>query len=123
LAATAKLADQRWLEREAAIDASHLARMTLGERSLEREVLALFDRQAELLLPRIRCGSAPVAAASAHTLKGSALGIGAFAVARAAEAVERADDAELPRAIDVLGEALAMASAEIARLLQDADRA
>jgi hypothetical protein len=97
--------------------------MTLGERSLEREVLALFDRQAELLLPRIRCGSAPVAAASAHTLKGSALGIGAFAVARAAEAVERADDAELPRAIDVLGEALAMASAEIARLLQDADRA
>jgi hypothetical protein len=44
-------------------------------------------------------------------------------VARAAEAVERADDAELPRAIDVLSEALAMASAEIARLLQDADRA
>jgi len=121
VAAIAKLAYHQ-SRRETAIDASHLARMTLGERSLEREVLALFDRQAELLLPRIRCGSAPVAAANAHTLKGSALGIGAFGVARAAEAVERADDADLPRAIDVLGEALAMASAEIARLLQDADR-
>ena len=31
--------------------------MTLGERSLEREVLALFDRQAEMLLPRIRGGA------------------------------------------------------------------
>jgi hypothetical protein len=54
-------------------------------------------------------------------LKGSALGIGAFAVARAAEAVERADDAALPRAIDALGEALAVASTEIARLLRNAD--
>jgi hypothetical protein len=96
--------------------------MTLGERSLEREVLALFDRQAEMLMPRIRCGTVLVAAASAHTLKGSALGIGAFAVARAAEAVEQAGDAELPRAVDALGEALAAASAEIARLLRDADR-
>ena len=31
--------------------------MTLGERSLEREVLALFDRQADMLLPRIRSGA------------------------------------------------------------------
>jgi hypothetical protein len=120
VAASVKLADHRSDRETTIIDASHLARMTLGERSLEREVLALFDRQAELLLPRIRRGSAPVAAANAHTLKGSALGIGAFAVARAAEAVERAEDAELPHAIDVLGEALAAASAEIARLLQDA---
>jgi HPt (histidine-containing phosphotransfer) domain-containing protein len=104
----------------ASIDTEHLARMTLGERSLEREVLALFDRQAELLLPRIRGGTAPVAAASAHTLKGSALGIGAFAVARAAEAVERAADADLAPAIDALGDALAAASAEIARLLRGA---
>jgi hypothetical protein len=123
VAALVKLADHQSNRETSIIDASHLARMTLGERSLEREVLALFDRQAELLLPRIRRGTAPIAAANAHTLKGSALGIGAFAVARAAEAVERADDAELPRAIDVLSEALAMASAEIARLLQDADRA
>ena len=31
----------------AAIDTVHLARMTLGELSLQREVLALFDRQAD----------------------------------------------------------------------------
>ena len=56
----------------AAIDTEHLSRMTLGELSLQREVLALFDRQADMLLPRIRRGEPAVAAASAHTLKGSA---------------------------------------------------
>jgi HPt (histidine-containing phosphotransfer) domain-containing protein len=121
--ATAKRADQQQPACEAIIDATHLARMTLGEPGLEREVLALFDRQAEMLLPRIRRGTGAIAAATAHTLKGSALGIGAFAVARAADAVERADGAGLPRAIDALGEALAAASAEIARLLRDAARA
>ena len=120
MAAVAKMVEQVPGGGEAAIDAAHLARMTLGEPSLEREVLALFDRQVEILLPRIRCGSPPVAAANAHTLKGSALGIGAFAVARAAEAVEQASDTELARAVDVLGAALAAASAEIARMLRDA---
>ena len=47
-----------------AIDLQHLSRMTLGERSLEREVLALFDRQADMLLPRVRCGKPAVVAAS-----------------------------------------------------------
>ena len=106
-----------------AIDTDHLARMTLGERSLEREVLALFDRQAEMLLPRIRRGDRAVAAASAHTLKGSAVGIGAFGVARAAEAVEQAQDSVLrdaafAAAIDTLAAVLEEAKAEIARLLR-----
>jgi HPt (histidine-containing phosphotransfer) domain-containing protein len=100
-----------------AIDTEHLARMTLGERSLEREVLALFDRQAELLLPRIRRGDRAVAAASAHTLKGSAVGIGAFGVARAAEAVEQAKDAAFAEAIETLAAILEETKAEIARLL------
>ncbi|HWL30619.1 MAG TPA: Hpt domain-containing protein [Xanthobacteraceae bacterium] len=102
--------------REAAIDIAHLSRMTLGERSLEREVLALFDRQADMLLPRIRLGEPAVAAAAAHTLKGSANGIGAFRVARAAEAVERAEGAAIAAAIDALAAVLAEAKAEIARL-------
>lgn len=123
MGATTKRAARPQPAGEAAIDAEHLARMTLGERSLEREVLALFDRQAEMLLPRIRGGNGPIAAANAHTLKGSALGIGAFAVARAAEAVEQAGDAELGCAVEALGEALAAASAEIARLLRSADQA
>jgi hypothetical protein len=103
---------------EPAIDMQHLARMTLGERSLEREVLALFDRQAELLLPRIR-GSAPAAAATlAHTLKSSALGIGAWRVARAAQAVEQARQVELVAAVAALDAAVAESKAEISRLLR-----
>jgi hypothetical protein len=103
---------------EQPIDRQHLSRMTLGERSLECEVLALFVRQAELLLPRIRQGAPAAIAASAHTLKGSARGIGAWQVARAAEAVEFAKPAELAAAVDALGVAIAETSAAIARLLR-----
>ncbi|MEA2978313.1 MAG: hypothetical protein QOF09_136 [Alphaproteobacteria bacterium] len=103
--------------KEAAIDTQHLSRMTLGEHSLQREVLALFSRQADVLLPRIRRGPAAAVAASAHTLKGSAVGIGAFKVARAAEAVERAKDAAAAAAIETLAAVLEEAKAEIARLL------
>jgi len=104
----------------AAIDTEHLSRMTLGELSLQREVLALFDRQAEMLMPRIRQGAPGMAAASAHTLKGSAVGIGAFKVARAVEQVEQADHAEIAAAVDTLAVALDETKAEIARLLQAA---
>jgi len=105
-----------------AIDIEHLSRMTLGEHSLKREVLALFDRQADILLPRIRRGAPAMAAASVHTLKGSAVGIGAFKVARAAEAVEQArgqaKEAAIAAAIDTLAAVLDEAKAEIARLLR-----
>jgi HPt (histidine-containing phosphotransfer) domain-containing protein len=123
VAAVAKVADQvPPMPAARAIDTAHLSRMTLGERSLEREVLALFDRQADMLLPRIRQGDPAVAAASVHTLKGSALGIGAFKVARAAEAVEQARTLEVrdraaAHAIDTLAAMLEEAKAEIARLL------
>ena len=102
----------------AAIDLQHLARMTLGDRGLEREVLALFDRQGDMLLPRIRCGAVAVAAASAHTLKGSAVGIGAWRVAGAAEAVERANNSEFAAAVEALDLAIAETKAEIAHLLR-----
>jgi HPt (histidine-containing phosphotransfer) domain-containing protein len=101
-----------------AIDTRHLSRMTLGEHSLQREVLALFGRQADILLPRIRGGAPAVAAASAHTLKGSAAGIGAFKVARAVEAVEQASAGAVATAIDTLAAVLDEAKAEIDRLLQ-----
>jgi HPt (histidine-containing phosphotransfer) domain-containing protein len=125
MVAVARVIDQPSLL-SCAIDTEHLSRMTLGELSLQREVLALFDRQADILLPRIRRGAPAVAAASAHTLKGSAVGIGAFKVARAAEAVEQAKkhgreqakDAAIAAAIDTLAAVLGEAKAEIARLLQ-----
>src|SRR5436190_22825198 len=72
-----------------AIDLAQLSRMTLGERSLEQEVLALFDLQAGILLARMRHEAPNVVAVLAHTLTGSARGVGAWNVAAAAEAVER----------------------------------
>ena len=103
---------------EQPIDLDHLSRMTMGETSLEREVLALFDRQAGMLLTRMSAASLPVTAASAHTLKGSALGIGAWRVADAADAVERAKTAELRSALVTLSAAVDEARAAIADLLQ-----
>lgn len=74
----------------AAIDENHLGRMTLGDRRLEREVLELFVRQTTIMLDRIAGAEPALAAAAAHTLKGSARGIGAWRVARAAELLEQA---------------------------------
>lgn len=76
--------------RERLLDLVHLARMTRGDCRLEREVLELFDRQATMLIGRMRSGAPPAVVAAAHVLTGSARGIGAWAVARAAQAVEEA---------------------------------
>jgi len=93
---------------EGAIDLAHLARMTLGEKSLEAEVLALFDRQAGILLERMRMAPPPAAGAFAHTLKGSAQGIGAWQVAEAA--------VDLSEALDRLAGAIGLARAAILAL-------
>jgi HPt (histidine-containing phosphotransfer) domain-containing protein len=105
---------------ERPIDLVHLARMTLGERSLEREVLELFDRQAMLLLERMQAAPVEAVPALAHTLKGSARAIGAGHVARAAEAVEFAngDAGERARAFAALGSATTQARSFIADLLR-----
>ena len=64
--------------------------MTLGDRSLEREVLEIFARQTAMTLERIAGAGPARTAAAAHTLKGSARGIGAWRVAQAAERLEQA---------------------------------
>jgi hypothetical protein len=79
-----------------AIDLSQLSRMTLGEESLEREVLALFDLQAGILLSRMATEAPHVVAGLAHTLTGSARGVGAWRVAEASEAVERLASVDAP---------------------------
>jgi len=73
---------------EPAIDLAHLGRMTLGDRRLERDILTLFDRQSDLLLARMREVGPAAIATFAHTLTGSARGVGAWRVAAAAEALE-----------------------------------
>ena len=102
------------------IDLVHLARTTLGDRSLEREVLQLFDRQSTLLIARMRSAAPAGIATLAHTLKGSARGIGAWRVARAAEALELAGssgDEALAEALGQLKAATDEARAVIAELL------
>jgi Hpt domain len=107
---------------ETVIDLEHLARMTLGEVGLEAEVLMLFDRQATVLLVRMRDAPPAAVAAFAHTLKGSARGIGAWRVADAADAVEvnatGADAGATARAVARLAAAVDEAKAVIADRLQ-----
>lgn len=85
-----------------ALDLVHLTRMTLGERDRGREVLGLFEQQAGLLLQRMAAGEPDIVATAAHTLNGSARGIGAWQVALAAEAVEFAGAATRPAAVVAL---------------------
>lgn len=71
------------------VDLTHLARHTMGDAQLKREVLELFVAQSRLQLERLR--GAPDAAlwrTAAHTIKGAARGIGAWSVAARAEAAE-----------------------------------
>jgi chemotaxis protein histidine kinase CheA len=76
--------------RPGVIDEDHLGQMTFGDRGLEREVLEIFRRQAAIMLARIGGSEPATASAAVHTLKGSARGIGAWRVARAAERLEQA---------------------------------
>jgi HPt (histidine-containing phosphotransfer) domain-containing protein len=101
-----------------AIDCDHLRYMTLGDGSLEQEVLRLFDRQAELLVGRMRGADPAALTALAHTLKGSARGIGAFAVAAACERLERGEALEREIAMSALAAAVEQAREHIAILLE-----
>ncbi len=72
------------------VDFSYLRRFTLSNRSLEREVLDLFVEHAPQYLDDLRNAATQKQwHAAAHTLKGSARGIGAWRVARVAENAER----------------------------------
>lgn len=91
--------------------------MTLGDPGLARQVLELFDRQAELLMVRMGEIEAHGRASLAHTLCGSARGIGAWRVAEAAEALERAAMQPGQPGLGELGAAVVEARRAIARLI------
>lgn len=114
------------IDDETIIDDEHLRRVTLGDRRLEREVLQIFVRQSAVMLARIAGGEPAVTAAAAHTLVGSACGIGAWRVARAAEQLERASaggsDGRLSEALAELKAASLEASAAIGARLSDPSR-
>jgi HPt (histidine-containing phosphotransfer) domain-containing protein len=101
------------------IDFEHLNCMTLGDAGLEQEVLAMFVAQSARLVHTLAAMPAD-ASGLAHTLKGSARAIGAFAVADAADRLEAA----IARGFDVsaalaeLVEAVAQAQAAIEPVLR-----
>ncbi|HEX4080691.1 MAG TPA: Hpt domain-containing protein [Rhizomicrobium sp.] len=92
------------------VDLDHLARYTGGEAKLNAEVLGLFVRQcAESLTQLQALRNAPepkIWRDTLHTLKGSALGIGAFALAKELAAAESIDPetapAEAATALEIL---------------------
>ncbi len=112
----------------AVIDEIHLGRMTLGDRGLEREILEIFVQQAAIMIERVANAEPALAAAAAHTLMGSARGIGVWRVAKAAECLERAsawpsNPVERDAAIEDLKAATLEASAAIgARLNRELRR-
>lgn len=71
------------------IDFAHLTRQTLGDPSLEREVLNLFRVQSGILIERLAVTVDPAdRLLLAHTIKGSARAIGAWNVVEAASRIE-----------------------------------
>lgn len=74
------------------IDLVHLARQTCGDRELEREVLSMFVHQLATSRSRLEHADLDERRMIAHTIKGSARGIGAFAVADCAVEIENHPD-------------------------------
>jgi HPt (histidine-containing phosphotransfer) domain-containing protein len=100
------------------IDFEHLSRMTLGDPALECEVLTMFVTQSAKLLDQL-VALPPEAGGLAHTLKGSARAIGAFAVAEAAARLETAlaEQGDARSALDGLRDAVAEVQAAIEAFL------
>ena len=101
-----------------AVDFAHLERYAGGDEALVDEVLGIFREQAELWIQMLE-PQAPAGAwkDAAHSLKGSSLGVGAFALAAACEAAERGsegDPAAKGRLLDAIKDAMDAALADVA---------
>jgi HPt (histidine-containing phosphotransfer) domain-containing protein len=78
---------------ERPVDLVHLSRYSLGDRELEREILQLFQNQVPLYLDRLRAASTVREwREAAHSVKGSAKGVGAWGLAKQAERAEQVAD-------------------------------
>ena len=84
------------------IDLNHLARYTGGEKTLNAEILKLFDAQMGEMVDQLNSVLAACDAGRwrelTHTIKGAARGVGAFGMGDAAAAAEPVDPANAERA-------------------------
>lgn len=101
-----------------AVDFAHLEHYAGGDGALVDEVLGIFREQAAIWL-RLLVPDAPSGAwkDAAHSLKGSALGVGAFDLAKACESAEAAREADIggrQSALDRVRDALDLALADVA---------
>src|SRR6201996_7793022 len=92
---------------DAPVDLSHLARYTGGDKTLNSEILRLFDGQVSemvgQLLGVLQQRDARKWREVTHTIKGAARGVGAFAMGDAAAAAEPVDPATSPdRAVQMI---------------------
>lgn len=77
------------------IDMKHLSVQTMGDRQLEQEVLGLFVKQVLATGPLVAGANADDRRRIAHTLKGSARSVGAFALGDCLEQVEQGDQSAI----------------------------
>src|SRR6201996_8562730 len=92
---------------DAPVDLSHLARYTGGDKTLNSEILRLFDGQVSemvgQLLGVLQQRDTRKWREVTHTIKGAARGVGAFAMGEAAAEAEPVDPTTNPdRAIQVI---------------------
>jgi len=73
------------------VDLGHLGHYTMGDVKLERELLRMFSSEAGQMRANLD-GDRDVAEwkMTCHTLKGAAMAVGAFAIAKVARALEEA---------------------------------
>lgn len=115
----------RWHEAgaDAPIDHAYLARFTMGNAALEREVLDLFAEHAPTYLLQLMAAETERAwYEAAHTLKGSARAVGARRVALEAERAEGVKGLGGSAGRTALIDALASELAEVRRYIADLGR-
>ncbi|MEL6751459.1 MAG: hypothetical protein AAFO70_05210 [Pseudomonadota bacterium] len=101
---------------ETPVDLVHLSRQTMGDRSLERDVLQIFRSQSAYHVERLRAArSLDERRMASHTLLGAARGIGAWEVADAAEPCQKDDPAQCD--LDAVSEAVRRTNAFIVDML------
>jgi HPt (histidine-containing phosphotransfer) domain-containing protein len=101
---------------DGALDFDYLEGFAAGDMQVVTEVLELFQGQAEGWAPQLEAPDAAGWRDLAHTIKGSARGIGATALGDAADRAERGDPSLAPELRAALDDALAEIEGYLTRI-------